>query len=126
MSQYTDALGSAPDPSGSTVYIPLGDPGDTDNTILHERGVSKLHIAEHPSPLTVLPSSHVSPLPMMPSPQRTAQVPAEQLWPVVHAFAEKPSPSVLQTWREVVLAQTVEALPGVQVRSVQAPAPVQA
>jgi hypothetical protein len=49
-----------------------------------------------------------------------------QLWPLAQAVAEKPSPSVLQTCLAVVLAHTVEALPGEQTRSVQVPAPVQA
>jgi hypothetical protein len=62
----------------------------------------------------------------MPSPHRTAHAPALQLWPLAQAVAEKPSPSVLHTCRAVVLAHTVEALPGEQTRSVQVPAPVQA
>jgi len=88
--------------------------------------LSAAHVLLHPSPLVVFPSSHVSVPPTMPSPHRTAHAPALQLWPLAQAVAEKPSPSVLHTCRAVVLAHTVEALPGEQTRSVQVPAPVQA
>jgi hypothetical protein len=37
------------------------------------------HVALHPSPSAVLPSSQVSPVPTRPSPQRTVQVPVWQL-----------------------------------------------
>jgi len=63
---------------------------------------------------------------MIPSPQRTAQLPVLQLWPLAQLTAEKLSPSVPHVWRDVALAHVVVALPGVQVRSVHAPAPVQA
>jgi hypothetical protein len=72
-----------------------------------------------------LPSSHVSPLPTTPSPQRTAQTPLVQLWPLAQAAATKPRPSVAQIWRLVALAHTAVAVPGTQLRGVQVPAPVQ-
>jgi hypothetical protein len=48
---------------------------------------SMAQTALHPSPLTIFPSSHVSPLPTMPSPQRTEHTPLVQLWPLAQAVA---------------------------------------
>lgn len=89
---------------------------------------SLAHTALHPSPLVVFPSSHVSPLPTMPSPQRTAQTPVLQLWPLAQGMLVKPSPSVVQAWRAVARpgVQSAVAAPGAHSRGVQVPAPVQA